>query len=337
MPESLTKRRVDEVTLHALIRAAFGADARIAGYRELGDGYFNAAFRIQLDDGRDVVLKASPPPDAALLRYEQDIMRAEAEFFRMAIEAGVPQPRLLHADFDRKVIDGDFLVLSAVDGVTWSSMRADLGADEAAALSRELGSCMARLHTVRNPSGLFGYPAVPELSAPTWPEAFAAMLGALLDDAERYGVALPVPAEDLREVVDAQAGTLAEVTEPVLVHFDLWPGNILITDSGRIAALIDGERMIWGDPLMEFIGAAAFGRADQDGDIQAGYLAAGGRDMSAADDGAGRRMTLYRLYLQLLMLIEMTPRGYTDQGYLDHVNTEAPKRIAAAVAELSHR
>ena len=43
-----------------------------------------------------------------------------------------------------------------------------------------------------------------------------------------------------------------------------------------------------------------------------------------------RLSTLYRLYLQLLMLIEMTPRGYTDQGYLDHVNTEAPKRIAAA-------
>ena len=93
-------------------------------------------------------------------------MRGEAEFFRMATEAGVPQPRLLHADFDREVIDGDFLVLSAVDGVTWSSARADLGAEESAALSRELGACMARLHTVRNPSGLFGYPAVPGAVGP---------------------------------------------------------------------------------------------------------------------------------------------------------------------------
>ena len=169
------------------------------------------------------------------------------------------------------------------------------------------------------------------------------MLGALLDDAEHYGVKLPVAPEDLRAVVGEHADTLAEVTEPVLVHFDLWPGNILIrnsalnSNSGRIAALIDGERMIWGDPLMEFVGADAFGRADQDGDLQAGYLAESGRGTAAAADGAGHRLALYRLYLHLLMLIEMTPRGYPDQAYLDHVNAECLKQITAGVAELSRR
>ncbi len=134
------------------------------------------------------------------------------------------------------------------------------------------------------------------------------------------------------------------MTEPVLVRFDLWPGNILIrnsalnSNSGRIAALIDGERMIWGDPLMEFVGADAFGRADQDGDLQAGYLAESGRGTAAAADAA--RATAWRCTgsgLHLLMLIEMTPRGYPDQAYLDHVNAECLKQITAGVAELSRR
>jgi aminoglycoside phosphotransferase (APT) family kinase protein len=345
VPESLTKRRIDEGMLRVLVAEAFGPDAVMAGFQELREGYFNAAFRIQLADGRDTVLKASPPSNAALLTYEHDIMHAEAEFFRQASTAGVPQPRLLHAGFERTVIDGDYVFLSAVDGVSWYSVREELDDEQTDALRRELGSIVARLHTVRNPRGLFGYPAVPALSADTWPEAFAAMFGAIVVDASRYSVKLPVGDGELLGAVARNIDALAEVTEPVLVHFDLWPGNILITPPGgaegpgggssaapRINGLIDGERMIWGDPLLEFVGIAVFGREEQDEAIRAGYLEAGGT-IDASDAGR-RRLTLYHLYIQLVILTEMGPRGYTDQDYLDFFGTECPKRIVAALAEL---
>lgn len=303
----------------------------------MGDGFFNAAFRLLLTDGRDVVLKASPPPGAALLTYENDIMRAEVEFFRAAAAADVPLPEVLHAGLDRTVIDGDYVVLSVVDGISWNSVRDALDARHAAALRRELGGHLARLHRIGNPKGGFGYPAVPELSALTWPEAFSAMLGALVDDADRYGVTLPVAGAELRDVVRRNASALAEIDAPALVHFDLWPGNILISppDQGagpRINGLIDGERVIWGDPLMEFIGADVFGRADLDPDIRAGYLDAGGA--IAEDEPARRRLALYHLYMQLLLLVEMAPRGYSDQDYVAFISSECPKRILAAVAEL---
>lgn len=335
MFESLTKRSVDAPTLAALVRAAFGPRARIAQAREINEGFFNAAFRITLEDGREVVLKASPNPQIPLLTYERDIMHGEAEFFRAAAFAGVPVPEVLCAGFERQVIDGDFIVMAAVDGVTWHSVEQQLDDAATAALKRELGGIAARLHTVAHPQGRFGYPAVAELSGSTWPGAFAAMMGAILDDAERFAAPLPLPAADLRKVTKRHADALAAVREPVLLHFDLWPGNVMITAGetpARISGLIDGERMIWGDPLMEFVGMDVFGRADRDEHVRAGYLDAGGTiDESEA---AERRMTLYHLYMQVLLLTEMNPRGYTDPEYLEHFGRECPKRIHEAACRL---
>ncbi len=52
---------------------------------------------------------------------------------------------------------------------------------------------------------------------------------------------------------------------PVLVHFDLWPGNILVerpaAGEARIGGLVDGERMFWGDPLADFVSLALLGES----------------------------------------------------------------------------
>lgn len=343
MFESLTKRSVDPPTLAALVRAAFGPDTGIAAAAELNEGFFNAAFRVALADGREVVLKASPDPRVQVLTYERDIMRGEAEFFRAAVSGGVPVPEVLCANFEHEVIDGDFIVMAALDGVTWHSLEKQLDENATAALKRELGAIAARLHRVTHPHGRFGYPAVDELSGSTWPEAFAAMIGAILDDADRFDAPLPLPSAEVRKAAQRHADALAEVTAPALLHFDLWPGNVMVTgheaaDAGsngaapRISGLIDGERMIWGDPLMEFVGMAVFGRADQDEHVRAGYLAAGG--IIDDSEAAERRMTLYHLYMQVLLLTEMGPRGYTDPEYLEYFGRECPRRIFEAVNKL---
>ena len=344
MFESLTKRAVNRETLDVLIGAAFGSDTGIAQSRELNEGFFNAAFRITLTDGREVVLKVSPTPDTALLTYERDIMHGEAEFFRSAEAADVPLAAVLHTGFDRTAIDGDFIVMAAVDGVTWHSLEQRLDDEAKAALRRELGGIAARLHTVTHPTGRFGYPAVPELSGTTWPDAFLAMLAAVLKDSERYQVAMPLPPADLLKIATRHTDALAEIHSPALVHFDLWPGNVMVTGfapdgtarpdvAPSISGLIDGERMIWGDPLMEFVGMDVFGRSDLDPDIAAGYLGAGGA-IDGGTDGE-RRLALYHLYMQTLLLTEMGPRGYTDPGYLEFFSEQCPRRIVEAADYLS--
>jgi hypothetical protein len=89
------------------------------------------------------------------------------------------------------------------------------------------------------------------------------MVEALLEDAERWQSPLDAPPAEIRRFVAEGGDALEEVTEPRLVHFDLWPGNIFLdpADDGshaRITGLIDHERAFWGDPAAELV-SLAFG------------------------------------------------------------------------------
>lgn len=46
-------------------------------------------------------------------------------------------------------------------------------------------------------------------------------------------------------------GTIPQANPPTLVHGDFWPGNLLWRD-GRLAAVIDWEDAVLGDPLSDF-------------------------------------------------------------------------------------
>ncbi len=74
-------------------------------------------------------------------------------------------------------------------------------------------------------------------------------------------------------LADAETPVLNEVTRPALVHFDLWPGNLLVT----------------GDPVADFVSLVLFGDIERDGDSLAGYAEARG-ECVATPDGGERRL-----------------------------------------------
>lgn len=310
---SPTKRRLSEADVDRLVRRALGRRAVAA--HELEAGTFAALWRVRLDDGSEVVLKLSPPGDAEILSYEQDIIRTEALFPSLAEGTGVPLPRLLHSCLDEPV---PHLIMAAVEGTPWSDTAAALSEEESGLLRAALGQYVAALHQVKGTE--FGYPHLPGTRAATWKEAFLAMLDAVLADAVRFGADLPWPADEIARAVRAGAGALDEVAEPVLVHFDLWPGNILLDldrRPPRIAALIDHERAFWGDPLADFVSLDVYGDAEHDPDLLRGYRQAGGRlDLTG---GAVTRLALYRTYLYLIMITEEGPRRLDDPDRHDRV------------------
>ncbi|GII27901.1 phosphotransferase family protein [Planotetraspora mira] len=308
--DSRTKRRLSAAELDALVRGALGTGVRSS--EELADGFANAVWRLDLEDGRQVVLKVGPPPGLRLLTYERHLLRTEAMVYRLAEPAGLPLPSLLHAAFDDPVLGGDHLILSALDGVPWN--QASLSPAEEAPLRHELGRHLARLHTIPG-TGVFGYPFA-GLTGPSWREAFLVIVGALLGDAVHYGTRLPAPVEEIAALITAAAPTLDEVVTPSLVHFDIWPGNVFLTGEGRdrrIQALIDHERAFWGDPLADFITPTIFEEIREDDPLVTGYREAGGTLLITP--GAEVRADLYRAYLYLILLVENGPRQYPEEAY----------------------
>ncbi|WP_410673093.1 phosphotransferase family protein [Amycolatopsis sp. cmx-4-68] len=265
---------------------ASGIDpASVVAAEDIGGGTYNTAVRLRLADGRRLVLKIAPSGPG--LSYEHDLLATEAEYYRLT---SGPVPSVVAAG-------PGFLLMTELPGVPWSQVAGD------PPLRRELGGIVAGLHGVTGDG--FGYPQDP--LRPAWPAAFAAMVDAVLADAVRYGVHLPRPAAEIAHLVRRHEPLLELVTTPVLVHFDLWNGNILL-DDGRVSGIIDAERAFWGDPVAEFVSLTLF--RDLDDSLAEGYRAAGGP--ARFDPPARRRLALYRVYLDLIMLVEMVPRKDDD-------------------------
>ncbi|MFJ8504056.1 phosphotransferase family protein [Streptomyces avermitilis] len=291
--------------------------AALADCRSLGGGTYNTVEELRLADGTRLVLKIPPPPTVPGLAHERELLVGEAEFCRAAATAGAPAPEVVGP---AAAPTGGHLLLTHCPGTAaWG----DLGPHEHALVRRELGTPVARLHRVTGPR--FGYPsgALGPLT-PDWRTAFATMYDAVLADAHRYRAWLPRPADEIARTAKAAYDALDEVTVPRLVHFDLWPGNILVDAAGpvpRIGGLIDGERMFWGDPLADFVSLALLGDIRKDRHFLSGYQEAGGQVEFTPN--ARRRLALYRSYLYLIMVVETVPRSLGD----DHV-----ARVRASVA-----
>jgi aminoglycoside phosphotransferase (APT) family kinase protein len=128
------------------------------------------------------------------------------------------------------------------------------------------------------------------------------MFDNLLQDGRDKQVTLPLTYEALRARVEAVAPVLDTVVRPQLVHWDLWDGNIFIEPkSGEITGIIDFERALWGDPLMEF----QYRTLEVTPAFESGY----GQALLAEPAAAARR-TLYNLYLYLIMIVECAYRNY---------------------------
>ncbi|MDQ0835261.1 aminoglycoside phosphotransferase (APT) family kinase protein [Streptomyces achromogenes] len=290
---------------------------RLARVRPLGGGTYNTVEELRLTDGNGYALKVAPTAPA--LRYESRLLLGEAELCRGAAEAAVPAPRVV-------ALDEQWLLMTMCPGEPWDDA---LTTAEQAELRTELGRQVARLHQVTGPG--FGYPSgVFGPLAADWRSAFTAMFDAVLADARDYGARLPRPAGEVAAVARSAYGALDDVAVPRLVHFDLWPGNVLVDRTGgraRIGGLIDGERMFWGDPLADFVSLALLGDIRKDVAFLAGYREAGGR--AVFDASARRRLALYRAYLYLIMLAETVPRAVGEDHARWTQETVAPELVAA--------
>ena len=307
--QSQTKNKKSRGEIDALARHAFGVGLASGdvGLGELTDGWFNAVHELGLADGRRVVLKIAPPPGAAVMTYERDLMATEVATMRLVkSDPAIPVPSVLFHDDSCQLCDAPYFFMEKVRGANLDHVRKRLSPEEANAVDRHLGEVVRAINAFRGE--WFGLPGHPELRAPTWREAFGVLVESVLQDAARRDVVFPRPVGEIRALMRHHAGALDAVREPCLVHWDGWDKNFFVAD-GRVTGLIDFERALWAEPLMEAqFRALSWGGVS---DAMRGY----GR--TTFSDGELVRNRLYTLHLALVMHTECFYRLYPDDEVLN--------------------
>jgi aminoglycoside phosphotransferase (APT) family kinase protein len=309
--ESITKNRQPIGVLRAMVARAYGSGLVPAGYdwvSEVSHGWFNVVYRMQLRDGRAVVLKIAPPPAVEVLAYERGAMAIELTALRLITEhTAVPVPAVEFADQSHELCDADYFFMPYIDADNLGIMRTELAQADLDAYRESLGAVNRELNSIRGAG--FGPLAGPGNAS--WRAVFTGFIESVLRDGERRQVDVGWDYDVIREIVRADEGSLDEVTEPVFVEWDLGDGNVMIRD-GAIVSIIDHERAFFGDPLIElgFIATQlpAFGDP-------APFMRGYGRANLTETENVRRR--LYSLLLMLVMVIETVYRGHTDPWEYD--------------------
>lgn len=316
---ALSKTPISFETAQIIVAAHFGGQATIHHYAELTEGMYNAAYLIELADGQKSVLKVAPPDHVRVLRYEKNIMQAEVNVLRLlGAQTNVPVPEVLAYDTSRRLTDNDYYLMSFIPGVGLHKLRKELSVEEQRAIDFRTGEYLRQINAITGT--YFGYFAQPEFHFSTWRAAFGSMVEQVLRDGRDAGVELPIDYDALSARLQPFYRVLDEVMQPALVHWDLWDGNIFIDPVTKtIAGILDCERALWGDPLME----VNFGAFGLNLSLMDGY----GIDLLATPAARTRRC-LYNVYLWLIMVIESTYRQFESKDQENWARSKLVEEMA---------
>lgn len=240
----------DELT--AVCRQALGRQTRVIAAQELGSGLFNSTYLISLNGGQQVVLRVSPQAQAGAFTHEQRLLRREQalEPHLSAVQHLIPHT--LAADFSRRLLDRDVVIQTFMPGELWDAVQNELAEADQIALWQQLAVIARQIHATTGSH--FGFPDG-QPGFERWSTAVSHITTIMRHDLAAMQLDRP-PTQTFADRLEAGSAWLDEVTEPHLLHGDLWPKNVLIdrTQSPpQIVGLLDAERGIWGDPLAEWI------------------------------------------------------------------------------------
>jgi aminoglycoside phosphotransferase (APT) family kinase protein len=248
-PADAFQQSITEAQALAMCRRAFGDQAQPVSAVELGLGSYNSTYRVDLGTGQTVILRVAPVPGRQS-RAERSLMRNEHASLPYLSPIAALMPRTLMVDFTHQVIDRDYVFQTLLDGVPAPDRLPDYPKPQWAPFFAELGTITQRVHQVRGET--FGWVAGPRFSR--WLDAFRSSLAdvaAALDDAG-------LDATDVQEtavMASAQAEIFDEISEPRLLHGDLWTANVMISPTATvpvITGICDCDRAWWGDPAADW-------------------------------------------------------------------------------------
>lgn len=295
--ESLTKNKQSKETISKMVKKYF-TPLKMNSFHELTEGYFNMAYEIHLSNGKHLILKIAPSPKTRVMTYEKNIMFSEVEAIKLVIRNGeVPVPQIMGYDDSCTICDSPFFFMEKLEGKSLNSVKDSLTPEQIRSIYIETGQINKKINHITCPA--FGYPGQNEFQGKEWYPIFHKMMEAGVNDAQQGNIDLKISIDQLWQCLDRDKFIFDEVDEPKLVHWDCWDGNIFV-HNGRVTGIIDWERSLWGDPLME----VGFRTYSDNTCFQEGY---GIRSLS---ENQKRRALWYDVYLMLLVALECEYRKY---------------------------
>ncbi|MBF6589248.1 MAG: aminoglycoside phosphotransferase family protein [Ktedonobacterales bacterium] len=237
--------------IRAACARAFGPAIAVASARELSGGDFHSIYLLDLAERGEVILRAAPRPAREVPWHEADLMRREQSIQPYFAPIAPLLPQTLMVDFTHQILDRDYRFQTRMPGESWSAVAHELSEAESVSLMRQMAEICARINSVRGAA--FGEPW-PSQRFDSWSATVLDWLERARAEAERVGLETALPRRAL-EVASAQVTLLDEITEPRLLHGDLWAFNVLIERGGReprISAVLDYDRARGGDPLIDW-------------------------------------------------------------------------------------
>lgn len=245
--KSITKYRATEGQIKAAFLAAgLGLAEEI---REISDGWYNSVFSAVGGDGKKYVIKIAPEKSVKVLTHEQNIMAAEAEFYRLINEkTAIKTPKIIYSDFSENVMPTAYFIMNFLKGERLD--KAKLSPDEREKANERQAWILSELHKIKGEGYGYGQAGL----RGNWKDGLTHMTQMLIDDAAFFGKKCEV-GEELLAYIDRFSDALKDVP-CVLVNFDLHAMNIFLErgEDGEIClSILDLERGFWGDPIGDFV------------------------------------------------------------------------------------
>ena len=244
MAISKTKYEASKAEIRELF--SFHKMGNVLDVAALGNGEFNAAYKVTCDNGTDYALKIAPPEGASVLSYEKNMMEAEVFWYsQMHEKTDILCPRVFISDFSKKIVKSNCFIMEMMAGkALWE---AGLSDQEYEAVQKQKISMLTKIHRIANDR--YGY--IQTGLDDSWYEALKNMALRLVADCKKLGHDTP-DGETFLRFIDKHEKLLRAVPCR-MVNFDLWDSNVLYNEeTGRIC-WIDPERGFWGDPVADFI------------------------------------------------------------------------------------
>ena len=297
----ITKNKQSEETILTMAKAAF-PERKKPQITELTEGMCNAAYRLQYKDGFSTVLKIASPDREGFMSNEINLMEAEVRAMELVAEkTDIKVARVYRYDTTRELCAGDYFFMENMEGASWNFVKATLDEETNSALRVEVGKLQSKLSKVQGEK--FGLLGDDSHKFDTLYDFVYFLIKNVLDDAEKRNVIIGVPKERILTKLEQDRDIFGEVKVPSLVHWDMWEGNIFVKN-GHVSGIIDWERAMWGEPLMD----DRFRFHNRHEDFLKGF---GIKELSASQL---RRICWYDILLYLTMMTEVTYRGYEDDG-----------------------